>query len=188
MFIRTEQTPNPETLKFIPGQEVLESGIAEFKDESEAGPSPLAKRLFQINGVRSVFFGSDFVSVTKDENENWDILGNHVINAIMEHFTSGLPVMKMKEVPENGAGPEDQEEDDEVVFQIKQILEERVRPAVAMDGGDIAFERFEDGVVYLRMHGACSGCPSSAMTLKSGVENLLKHFVPEVEAVEAVNG
>lgn len=182
MFIRTEQTPNPETLKFLPGCDVLGKGTAEFKEESEAISSPLAKRLFGINGVRSVFLAGDFVSVTKEEGEDWDILNTHIINAMMEHFTSGLPVMNEPQ----GGSVSDDEEEDVVVFQIKQILEERVRPAVAMDGGDIAFDRFEDGVVYLRMHGACSGCPSSTMTLKSGVENLLKHFVPEVEAVEAV--
>lgn len=184
MFIRTEQTPNPETLKFIPGQDILGTGTAEFRNEEEAAPSPLAQRLFRINGVRSVFFGGDFVSVTKDQDEDWDILNSHIINAMMEHFTSGLPVME--DLAEQNAAVD--EDDDEITFQIKQILEERVRPAVAMDGGDIAFERFEDGVVYLRMHGACSGCPSSTMTLKSGVENLLKHFVPEVESVEAIEG
>lgn len=182
MFIRTEQTPNPETLKFLPGCDVLGNGTVEFREESEAVSSPLAKRLFGISGVRSVFLASDFVSVTKEEGEDWDIMNSHIVNAIMEHFTSGLPVI---DKPQEESSTTDEEED-EVVFQIKQILEERVRPAVAMDGGDIVFDRFEDGVVYLRMHGACSGCPSSTMTLKSGVENLLKHFVPEVESVEAV--
>lgn len=180
MFIKTEETPNPETLKFLPGQAVMSKGTAEFKSEDDAIKSPLAKRLLQINGVKSVFFAADFIAVTKDEDLVWDLLTPHVMNGLMEHFTSGLPV-----VEEVSTLTED-EDDNEIVKQIKEILAERVRPAVAMDGGDIEFHSFEEGVVYLRMKGACSGCPSSTMTLKAGVENLLKHFIPEVTAVEAV--
>ena len=181
MFIQTEQTPNPETLKFLPGQNVLGQGTAEFKEEGETEKSPLAKRLFGINGVKAVFLAGDFVSVTKDEEQDWTLLTPHIINSLMEHFTSGLPVMEDVLAP---AAVD--EEDDEVVRQIKEILDERVRPSVAMDGGDIEFVEFDGGIVYLRMRGACSGCPSSTLTLKAGVENLLKHFVPEVLSVEAV--
>jgi Fe-S cluster biogenesis protein NfuA len=182
MFIQTENTPNPETVKFIPGNKVLEKGTAEFKSEEEAKASPLAQRLFGINGVKAVFLATDFVSVTKEQEQDWGLLTPHIMNSLMEFFTSGLPALEEAVEPLKN----DDQEENEIILQIKEILEERVRPAVAQDGGDIEFDRFEEGIVYLHLRGACSGCPSSTLTLKAGVENLLKHFIPEVEAVEAV--
>jgi Fe-S cluster biogenesis protein NfuA len=179
MFIQTEKTPNPETMKFIPGVPVMERGTAEFKSIAEAGSSPLAQRLFKVAGVSAVFFGRDFISVTKDEAHAWDPLKTLVLAAILDHFTTGFPVMDSEPVTAPTAI------DDEISLQIIELLETRVRPAVQGDGGDIMFDRFEDGVVYLRMRGACAGCPSSTMTLKSGIENMLKHFVPEVVEVRA---
>ncbi len=178
MFIQTEETPNPATVKFLPGHTVMPRGTAEFKNTDQAASSPLARRLLSINGVEGVFFGHDFVSVTKNETRDWIMLRPHVLGAIMEHFTIGGPVIE-------GANAEEaDEESDPLVKQIKELIELRVRPAVARDGGDINFVRFEDGIVYLRMQGACSGCPSSAVTLKAGIESMLKHYVPEVIAVE----
>lgn len=180
MFIQTEHTPNPASLKFLPGCEVMLRGTADFTKAEEAGHSPLAKRLFAIAGVRGVFLGRDFITVSKEESTTWEHLQLDVMAAIMEHFSSGEEVI----VGENA--PTASSEDSEVVRQIKELLEARVRPIVAMDGGDIEFAEFVEGVVYLRMRGACAGCPSSTATLKSGVENLLKHFVPEVVSVQAV--
>ena len=180
MFIETEQTPNPASLKFLPGRAVMPVGTANFTSAEECDRSPLAQRLFGVPGVVGVFLGSDFVSVIKDDAEDWYRLKPAVLGAIMDHFTAGAPVF-LGEVD-----AEDAEEDDEIVSQIKELLETRVRPAVAQDGGDIIFHRFEDGVVYLQMHGSCQGCPSSTATLKAGIENMLRHYVPEVTEVRAV--
>ena len=184
MFIQTEATPNPATLKFLPGKAVLADGTADYRSETEASGSPLAQRLFEVDGVSGVFLGPDFISVTKRDGE-WQHLRPAVLGAIMEHFVSGAPVM-------TGGGGNDvagenyDPKDEQVVATIKELLETRVRPAVANDGGDITFSGFRDGVVFLHMRGACSGCPSSTATLRGGIENLLKHYCPEVEAVEAV--
>ncbi|MCX8995780.1 NifU family protein [Rhizobiaceae bacterium BDR2-2] len=187
MFIQTETTPNPATLKFLPGRVVIESGTAEFRNAADAAASPLAARLFEIGGVTGVFFGYDFITVTRDGPE-WHHLKPAILGTIMEHFMSGAPVM-------GSAGttvdPDSDEEffdadDESIVLTIKELLETRVRPAVAQDGGDITFRGYKDGTVYLNMKGACSGCPSSTATLKHGVQNLLHHFVPEVREVEAV--
>ncbi|HVC57575.1 MAG TPA: NifU family protein [Stellaceae bacterium] len=184
MFIQTEQTPNPATLKFLPGCTVLERGTANFPERGAAARSPLAERLFQLPEVAGVFFGADFITVTKNGESEWHQLKPAVLAAIMEHFTAGRPVV-IAEPGEATAG-EAVAEDDEIVTQIKELLETRVRPAVAMDGGDITFEDFEDGVVYLHMQGSCSGCPSSTATLKAGIENMLRHYIPEVLEVRAV--
>lgn len=185
MFIQTESTPNPATLKFLPGQTVLEAGTADFPSADAAGSSPLAQRVFAVDGVTGVFFGTDFVTVTKAETINWDHIKPAILGAIMEHFQSGQPVMSgAAEAPAGHAdhdGP-----DGEIVDQIKQLLDTRVRPAVAQDGGDITFHGFERGVVYLHMQGACAGCPSSTLTLKMGIENLLRHYIPEVTEVRPV--
>ena len=180
MFIQTEQTPNPSTLKFLPGRVVMEKGTLDFASADTAGASPLARRLFSVEGVERVFFGTDFVTVTKAADRDWQILKPAILGGIMEHYTSGEPV-----VSEIAAGAESTADDDEIVAQIKDLLETRVRPAVAQDGGDIVFQDFRDGVVYLHMQGSCSGCPSSTATLKMGIENLLKHYVPEVVEVQA---
>ncbi len=180
MFIETEQTPNPASLKFLPGRAVMAVGTANFTSAEECDRSPLAQRLFGVPGVVGVFLGSDFISVSKDDAEDWYRLKPAVLGAIMDHFTAGAAVF-LGEVD-----AEDSEEDDEIVSQIKELLETRVRPAVAQDGGDIIFHRFEDGVVYLQMHGSCQGCPSSTATLKAGIENMLRHYVPEVTEVRAV--
>jgi Fe-S cluster biogenesis protein NfuA len=181
MFIQTEQTPNPATLKFLPGRIVMESGTANFTSAEEAQRSPLASRIFGVDGVTGVFLGSDFVTVTKDTDQEWHILKPAILGVIMEHFTSGRPVIEAG----SDAAAEGEAEDDEVVAQIKELIETRVRPAVAQDGGDIIFRGFEDGIVYLHMQGACSGCPSSTATLKAGIENMLRHYVPEVIEVRA---
>jgi Fe-S cluster biogenesis protein NfuA len=179
LFIQTEQTPNPSTLKFLPGRVVMEKGTMDFATAEAAVPSPLAKRLFAVEGVERVFFGSDFVTVTKAADRDWQVLKPSILGGIMEHYTSGDPVVA--DAAEAGATADD----DEVVAQIKELLDTRVRPAVAQDGGDIVFQDFRDGVVYLHMQGSCSGCPSSTATLKMGIENLLKHYVPEVVEVQA---
>jgi Fe-S cluster biogenesis protein NfuA len=183
MFIQTETTPNPATLKFIPGRAVMTAGTAQFATAEDAvGRSPLAQRLFGISGVASVFLGGDFISVTKDGAQDWFQLKPGILAAIMEHYTSGQPVVLAQ-----ATAPDDGDEaDDEVVSAIKELIETRVRPAVAQDGGDIVFEHFSDGVVYLQMHGACSGCPSSTATLKAGIENMLRHYIPEVIEVRAL--
>ncbi len=181
MFIQTEQTPNPSTLKFLPGRVVMEKGTLDFANADAAQSSPLARRLFAVEGVERVFFGADFVTVTKAADKDWQMLKPSILGGIMEHYTSGEPVV----AGETAATTEAAAEDDEVVAQIKDLLETRVRPAVAQDGGDIIFQDFRDGVVYLHMQGSCSGCPSSTATLKMGIENLLKHYVPEVVEVQA---
>ena len=184
MFIQTEQTPNPATLKFLPGCTVMERGTADFTTVDAAARSPLARRLFGVQGVAAVFFGADFVTVTKAPDEEWHVLKPMVLGAIMEHFTSGEPVLV--DDPQAANAPADGDDDDEVVAQIRELIDTRVRPAVAMDGGDIIFHGFEEGVVYLHMQGACAGCPSSTATLKMGIENMLRHYIPEVVQVEAV--
>lgn len=184
MFIQTEATPNPATLKFIPGRSVLATGTADYREPGQANDSPLAIRLFEIDGVEGVFLGSDFISVTKGETE-WQHLKPAVLGAIMEHYMSGAPVVT-KEGGNDGAEGTYDPEDAQVVATIKELLESRVRPAVAQDGGDITFHGFRDGIVYLQMRGACSGCPSSTATLRHGIENLLRHFCPEVQEVQAI--
>ena len=182
MFIQTEQTPNPATLKFLPGCPVMNSGTANFPDATAAtARSPLAERLFGLPEVNGVFLGGDFITVTKSGDSDWFHLKPAVLAAIMDHFTAGLPVITgVAEAEASDA------EDNEVVAAIKELLETRVRPAVAQDGGDIIFEDFEDGIVYLHMQGSCSGCPSSTATLKMGIENMLRHYVPQVVEVRAV--
>jgi Fe-S cluster biogenesis protein NfuA len=182
MFIQTEPTPNPATLKFLPGREVMRRGTLDFKEAAAAGSSPLAMRLFTIEGVAGVFLGSDFVTVTKSDGADWTPLKPQVLAAIMDHYASGAPAAN-----EDGADTASTDEDSDTVRQIKELLDTRIRPAVAQDGGDIIFRSFEDGVVYLRMQGACSGCPSSSATLKHGIENMLKYYVPEVVSVQAVD-
>jgi Fe-S cluster biogenesis protein NfuA len=184
MFIETEATPNPATLKFLPGQDVMGlSGTADFVAQEDAARSPLAERLFGLQGVARVFLGADFVTVTKGDSVEWQALRPKVLGAIMEHFLAGAPVLlEDAEAEAEDVDPADQE----VVAQIKELLDTRVRPAVAGDGGDIVFRGFRDGIVKLRMQGACSGCPSSRATLKHGVETMLRHYVPEVVAVEQV--
>ncbi|WP_438956521.1 NifU family protein [Cognatiyoonia sp.] len=185
MFIQTESTPNPATLKFLPGENVLEIGTADFPTVEAAESSPLAQRLFGVDGVEAVFFGIDFVTITKANNVEWDHIKPALLGAIMEHYQSGAPVMAADHKPVSGHA-EHSGEDAEIVTQIKELLDTRVRPAVAQDGGDITFHGFERGVVYLHMQGACAGCPSSTLTLKMGIENLLRHYIPEVTEVRPV--
>ena len=182
MFIQTEATPNPATLKFLPGRAVLEGATLDLRDREQAAQSPLAEQLFAIPGVSGVFFGSDFITVTKDVGE-WQQLKPMILGAIMEHFMSGAPLLA-----DGGAGEGDGDEffeapDAETVATIKELIETRVRPAVANDGGDITFRGFKEGIVYLNMKGACSGCPSSTATLRHGIQNLLRHYLPDVVEV-----
>ena len=184
MFIETEDTPNPATLKFIPGgRDVMGSGTADFVSAEAAGRSPLAGALFSLDGVSRVFLGADFVTVTKADTHDWSEIRPLVLSAIVDHFVSGRPVV---EGEASDALEDVSPEDSEIVAQIKELLDTRVRPAVASDGGDIVFRGYRDGVVRLHMQGACSGCPSSRATLKHGVENMLRHYVPEVQSVEQV--
>jgi NFU1 iron-sulfur cluster scaffold homolog, mitochondrial len=192
MFIQTEATPNPQTLKFLPGRDVLGAGGRDFASADAAEDSPLAQVLFEIDGVARVFLGADFITITKTEARDWAHVKPFVLGAIMEHFVAGRPVVH------GGAGRASTDDDDdgmayegdaaEIVEQIKELIETRVRPAVAQDGGDITFHSWmhDDGIVKLRMKGSCAGCPSSTMTLKAGIENMLRHYVPEVKAVESV--
>ncbi|MFN0042888.1 MAG: NifU family protein [Alphaproteobacteria bacterium] len=182
MFIQTEDTPNPATLKFVPGETVMSSGTIDFASPEAAERSPLARRLFAVEGVARVFFGSDFITVTKAQAQEWHVMKPAVLGAIMEHFTARLPVLDAVSAASDGHA----EGESDIVRQIKELLDSRVRPAVAQDGGDILFDRFEDGIVYLEMRGSCSGCPSSLATLKGGVENMLRHYIPEVSEVRAV--
>ena len=186
MFIQTEATPNPATLKFIPGRPVLDSGTMEFTSREAAARSPLAERLFGVAGVTSVFYGADFITVTKDGSD-WQYLKPAILGAIMEHYMSGEPLLADGSAPGTESLDEEDEffseEDAETVEMIKDLIETRVRPAVANDGGDITFRGFKDGIVYLNMKGACSGCPSSTATLQHGIQNLLRHFVPDVVEV-----
>lgn len=184
MFIQTESTPNPATLKFLPGQTVLETGTADFPDSDATGRSPLAQRLFGVDGVAGVFLGHDFVTVTKAEGVEWDHIKPAILGAVVEHFQSGEPTLEGGAA--ESAHAEHSGENAEIVTQIKELLDTRVRPAVAADGGDITFHGFERGVVYLHMQGACAGCPSSTITLKMGIENLLRHYIPEVTEVRPV--
>lgn len=186
MFIQTEATPNPATLKFLPGQTVLEVGTADFPSAETSEKSPLAARIFGVEGVTGVFFGIDFVTVTKTDAVEWDHVKPAILGAIMEHYQSGDPVMDEGHKASSGHA-EHTGEDGEIVGQIKSLLDTRVRPAVAQDGGDITFHGFDRGVVYLHMQGACAGCPSSTLTLKMGIENLLRHYIPEVVEVRPVN-
>jgi len=183
VFIQTEETPNPSTLKFTPGVPVMGTGTAAFAKKEDCANSPLAQKLFECEQVRGVFLGSDFITVTKTDDLEWGVLKTEILAIIMDHFVSGGEVIIKDKTDEKNQPKAD---DSEVVVQIKELLEERVRPAVAMDGGDIIFHKYEDGVVYLEMHGACAGCPSSGITLKNGVENMLKHFIPEISRVEAI--
>ena len=189
MFIQTEATPNPATLKFIPGRAVLGSGTMEFTSREAAARSPLAEKLFGVPGVTSVFYGSDFVTVTKDDSD-WQHLKPAILGAIMEHYMSGAPLLADGSTGSDDAADEEDEffneADAETVATIKDLIETRVRPAVAGDGGDITFRGVRDGVVYLNMKGSCSGCPSSTATLQHGIQNLLKHFVPDVVEVRPV--
>lgn len=186
MFIQTEATPNPATLKFIPGDAVLPSGPREFRDPAAAEQaSPLAARLFAVEGVTGVFLGSDFISVTKSSGE-WQHLKPALLGAIMEHYLSGAPAVTDRPDSDGHHEGKGTGEDAEIVQTIKELLDTRVRPAVAQDGGDIVFHRYEDGVVFLHMRGACAGCPSSTATLRNGIENLLRHFIPEIQEVRAV--
>ena len=184
MFIQTESTPNPATLKFLPGQTVLDTGTADFPAADTAGPSPLATRIFTVDGTSGVFLGNDFVTVTKAENVDWDHIKPAILGAIMEHFQSGQPAITGEDT--NGGHATHDGPDGHIVGQIKELLDSRVRPAVAQDGGDITFHGFEKGIVYLHMQGACAGCPSSTLTLKMGIENLLRHYIPEVIEVRPV--
>jgi Fe-S cluster biogenesis protein NfuA len=185
MFIQTEETPNPQTLKFIPdGEIVLGDSTAEFKSQKQAvTKSPLALQLFEISGIEGIFFGRDFITVTKSAASEWSKIKTEILATIMDFYVSGKPIMF-----EEKAQKKSDEEDSDIVKQIKELIEIKVRPAVAMDGGDIIFHSFEDGIVKLVLKGSCSGCPSSTITLKNGIENMLKHYVPEVEAVEQVEG
>ncbi len=185
MFIQTESTPNPATLKFLPGRPVLEGSPRDFLTSESAGEAPLARALFAIPGVAGVFLGSDFIAVTKDATE-WQHIKPSILGAIMEHYVSGAPMLTASAASESEQDEFFKVEDQEIVETIKDLIETRVRPAVANDGGDIIFKGFRDGTVYLSMKGACAGCPSSTATLKNGVQNLLRHFIPEVQAVEQI--
>ena len=195
MFIQTEDTPNPASLKFIPGREVMGAGSAsgtgagtvQFSGIDEASSSPLARRLFAVDGVAAVFFGSDFISITKADSHDWFTIKPGILAAIMEHYASGMPIIEGNASIDDSdnTGDSDTGADSETIQQIKHLLDTRVRPAVAMDGGDIVFKSFENGVVTLYMRGACAGCPSAGATLKMGIENLLRHYIPEVQEVQA---
>jgi len=184
MFIQTEATPNPATLKFLPGRVVLDTGTAYFDSAETAQRSPLARRLFGIAGVAGVFLGGDFVTVTKADDRDWSVLKPSLLGAIMEHYTAGGD--QADEVEGDAVHEEFDPADTEIVVQIKELLDNRIRPQVAMDGGDIVFRGFDKGVVSLHMQGSCAGCPSSTATLKMGIENMLRHYVPEVTEVRAV--
>ncbi|KAM8865137.1 NFU1 iron-sulfur cluster scaffold homolog, mitochondrial [Synchiropus picturatus] len=185
MFVQTQDTPNPNSLKFLPGRPVMESGTMNFEGPRDAYCSPLARQLFRIDGIRSVFFGPDFITITKsDENMEWRVIKPDVFAAIMDFFTSGLPVVNEECAPSADTAPS--EDDDEVVAMIKELLDTRIRPTVQEDGGDVLYRGFEDGVVKLKLQGSCTSCPSSIVTLKSGIQNMLQFYVPEVESVEQV--
>jgi len=190
MFIQTEATPNPATLKFLPGKPVLAGNPADFRNPDDATGSPLALRLFEIPGITGVFLGEDFITVTREEHDgqgfDWAHMKPAILGAIMEHYASGRPVIEEASSAESTGEEFFEESDGRIVDTIKELLDTRVRPAVAQDGGDITFRGYKDGIVYLYMRGACSGCPSSTATLKYGIQNLLQHFIPEVREVEAV--
>ena len=186
MFIQTEQTPNPQTLKFLPGKVVMEEGTAFFQNVEEGSNSPFAKRLFELDGVEGVFFGSDFITITKNQSLDWQVMKPLILVSIMDHYNSGDVTINSPKKNDDTSLKVD-ENDTDIVKQIKELLDTRVRPAVAMDGGDIVYDSFKDGIVYLHMQGACSGCPSSTATLKMGIENMLKHYVPEVQEVRPID-
>jgi Fe-S cluster biogenesis protein NfuA len=186
MFIQTEPTPNPATLKFIPGRTVLGEGSVDYRARDEAAGSPLALRLFDVEGVSGVFLGSDFISVTKRDGEEWQHIKPAILGAIMDHYLSGAPAMATGGTADLGGEEDYDPADEETVSTIKELLDTRVRPAVANDGGDIVFHGYKDGVVFLHMRGACAGCPSSTATLRHGIENLLRHFCPDVREVRPV--
>ncbi|MES2906292.1 MAG: NifU family protein [Pseudomonadota bacterium] len=185
MFIETEPTPNPATLKFLPGRAVLPDTTRDFRSADEAHVSPLASALFEISGVNGVYLGSDFITVTKTGSDEWQHLKPAILGTIMDHYLSGQPMLNENAAPEESGEEFFNEKDADTVATIKELLETRIRPAVAGDGGDITFKGYRDGIVYLTMRGACAGCPSSTMTLKHGIENLLRHFLPDVQGVEA---
>ena len=185
MFIETENTPNPDTLKFVPGRTVLEMGSANFTDAEDAARSPLALALFGLAGVAGVFLGHDFVTVSKASSADWSDVKPLVLSELMQFFASGTPVIAAGDVDDTSV--EGAEADADIIAQIETLLDEKIRPAIAQDGGNIAFRGFKDGVVYVQLQGACSGCPSATMTLKSGIENLLKYYVPEIVDVRAVD-
>ena len=185
MFIQTEETPNPSTLKFIPGKVLLEGGTQEFKSKKDAKSNNLANMLFEDENVDGVFIGKDFITITKSDQVNWESLKPFILSKIHDFLSSGKKVESQnnkKKIKENY-----NKKDLEIVKQINDLLDERIKPAVAQDGGDISFVKFDDGIVYLELRGACSGCPSSTITLKSGIENMLKYYIPEIVSVEAVN-
>ena len=184
MFIQTEETPNPSTLKFLPGREVLPNGSVDFRSEQDAKKSPLAEALFNVDGVVGVFLSDDFITITKRDDKDWHLMKPGLLGVIMEHFTANRPVI-ISDDDNSKSGNSVQDEDEDVVLQIKELLYTRVRPAVAQDGGDIVFEDFTDGTVTVQMRGACAGCPSSTATLKMGIENMLRHYIPEVKEVVA---
>ena len=189
MFIQTEITPNPLTLKFLPGRDVLKKGTLEYRDKNEAKSSPLASRLFDIQHVTNVFLGSDFISITKTEKVDWDILKPEILSSIMDFFSSGIEIEQL-DSDANIDQPElinYKPKEKKIVLEVLKLLDDKIRPAVAQDGGDIKFVKFNSGVVFLELRGACAGCPSSTMTLKSGIENMFKYYIPEIKAVEAVN-
>jgi Fe-S cluster biogenesis protein NfuA len=186
MFIQTEPTPNPNTMKFLPGEAVAKGMAADYSNQAEASTSPLAAALFEVEGVTRVFFGSDFVSLTKNADADWAVVKPMALAAIMDYYGSGAH-LATEAATLSGHSDHEDDENAELIVQIKELLDTRIRPSVANDGGDIVFRRFEQGIVYLHMQGACSGCPSSTATLKHGIENLLRYYVPEVQSVEAVD-
>ena len=187
MFIQTEQTPNPQTLKFLPGKVVMDQGTAFYQNIDEAENSPFARRLFLLEGVEGVFFGSDFITITKSNSFEWQVIKPSVLGGIIDHFNSDDVTVEKTAINQSENNLKESENDSDIVKQIKELLDTRVRPAVAMDGGDIIYNDFADGIVYLKMQGACSGCPSSTATLKMGIENMLKHYIPEVQEVRPVD-
>ena len=188
MFIQTEETPNPATLKFLPGKILLKKGTLEFKSPEEATTNPLASKLFDHEKVKGVFIGKDFLTVTKSESVEWEILKPTLLSSILEYFSSSAEIEHFEvETKPKGKQFKYTKKDQEIVDKVNELLEERIKPAVAQDGGDINFVKFQKGVVYLELRGACSGCPSSTITLKSGIENMLKYYIPEIQSVEAIN-
>tara|TARA_B100000700_G_C14887098_1_gene780929 strand:- start:320 stop:877 length:558 start_codon:yes stop_codon:yes gene_type:complete len=183
MFIQTENTPNPSTLKFVPGEPVMKEGTIFIKNKNESKNSPLAQRIFKIEGIKNIFFGSDFITVSINDSSQWELTKPLVLSAIADHYASNEEIIDKNSLEKK---EDSKKEDSEIIKQIKELIETRVRPAVAMDGGDIIFNNFEDGIVYLQMQGACSGCPSSTATLKTGIENMLKHYIPEVIEVRPI--
>ncbi len=186
LTIRTERTPNPNSLKYIVGRTLIPGGSANFPSVETAGRSPLAERLFKVEGVVSVFIGADFITITREDEKTWQDINEGIAPALEEFFDSGDPVLNKAEAPKIQEEISDGSADPETVEKIKDLLDEKVRPAVAQDGGDIIYRGFKDGIVYLELHGACSGCPSSTITLKNGIESMLKHYLPDVQEVQAV--